>query len=75
MSKHSKAKLVILNLKQQAKELEIRYSDNGIGVDTSTGIEKNGLFITEKRIEAIGGSISFESEQGNGFKALIKIPN
>ena len=74
MSKHSKAKLVILNLKQQAKELEIRYSDNGIGVDTSTGIEKNGLFITEKRIEAIGGSISFESKQGNGFKAMIMIP-
>ena len=75
MSKHSKASLVTLNLKQRAKELEIRYSDDGIGIDTSTGFEKNGLFITEKRMEGIGGSISFESEQGNGFKVLIIIPN
>ncbi|MFD2826473.1 tetratricopeptide repeat protein [Leeuwenhoekiella polynyae] len=75
MSKHSQASLVTLNLMHHAKELEIRYSDNGVGIDTSKGFEKNGLFITEKRMEAIGGTITFESDQDKGFKSVIKIPN
>ncbi|MEH6656852.1 tetratricopeptide repeat protein [Leeuwenhoekiella marinoflava] len=75
MSKHSQASLVAINMKQQVKELEIRYSDNGVGIDTSKGFEKNGLLFTEKRIEAIGGTITFESDQDKGFKSVIKIPN
>ena len=75
MSKHSQASLITLNLKQHAKELEIRYTDNGVGVDTSKGFDKNGLFITEKRMEAIGGTITFESDQDKGFKSVIRIPN
>ncbi|RXG18371.1 hypothetical protein DSM03_1011053 [Leeuwenhoekiella aestuarii] len=75
MSKHSQASLVTLNLMHHAKELEIRYSDNGVGIDTSKGFEKNGLFITEKRMEAIGGTITFDSDQDKGFKSVIRIPN
>ena len=75
MSKHSKASLVTLNLKQFTKALEIQYSDNGVGIDTSKGFEKNGLLITEKRMDAIGGTIIFESDHGIGLKAVIRIPN
>ncbi|PHR86308.1 MAG: hypothetical protein COA80_19740 [Leeuwenhoekiella sp.] len=75
MSKHSRAGLVTLNLKQHPDKLEIRYSDNGVGVDAALGFEKNGLLITEKRMEAIGGTITFESDRGKGFKAVISIPN
>lgn len=75
MSKHSQASLVTLNLMHHAKELEIRYSDNGVGIDTSKGFEKNGLLFTEKRMEAIGGTITFESDQDKGFKSVIRIPN
>ena len=75
MSKHSQASLVTINLKQQVNELEIRYSDNGVGINTVKGFEKNGLLFTEKRMEAIGGTIIFESDHGKGFKSLIRIPN
>ena len=75
MTKHSQATTVTLNFRQDSENIEVRYSDNGIGVSKNKKIVKNGLQNTEKRIEAIGGTITFESEQGNGFKALILIPN
>ncbi len=75
MNKHSKASLVTLIFRQQTDALEVRYSDNGVGITTAKGFEKNGLLITEKRMEAAGGSINFESDQGEGFKSVISIPN
>ena len=50
------------------------YSDNGKGASHEALQLKNGLRITEKRIEAIGGSISFETEEQSGFTSHIKIP-
>lgn len=35
---------------------------------------KNGLRNTEKRIEAIGGTVIFDSIKGDGFRAHIAIP-
>ena len=75
MTKHSQATTVTLNFKQHAETLEVRYSDNGIGISKNTKFEKNGLRNTEKRIEAIGGTLNFESNHGQGFKALVIIPN
>ncbi|WP_290568174.1 tetratricopeptide repeat-containing sensor histidine kinase [Leeuwenhoekiella sp. UBA6783] len=74
MAKHSQATIVTLNFKKNSEGIEIRYSDNGVGVSQSKKIIKNGLLNTEKRIEAIGGTITFDSKQGDGFKALIKMP-
>ena len=75
MNKHSEASLVTLSFRQQTDALEVRYSDNGVGLTTAKGFEKNGLLITEKRMEAVGGTITFESDQGEGFKSVISIPN
>lgn len=74
MAKHSQATIVTLNFKKKSEGIEIRYSDNGVGVSQNEKIIKNGLLNTEKRIEAIGGTITFDSIQGDGFKALITMP-
>lgn len=74
MAKHSQATIVTLNFKKNSEGIEIRYSDNGVGVSQNEKIIKNGLLNTEKRIEAIGGTITFDSIQGDGFKALITMP-
>lgn len=74
MAKHSQATIVTLNFKTNSEGIEIRYSDNGVGVSQNEKIIKNGLLNTEKRIEAIGGTITFDSIQGDGFKALITMP-
>ena len=69
MNKHSKATRVTIALKTEGKENRITYTDNGVG---SKNIEKiNGLQNAQNRMQEVGGSFSFETSRGNGFKAII----
>ncbi|WP_053992127.1 tetratricopeptide repeat-containing sensor histidine kinase [Mangrovimonas sp. TPBH4] len=70
MRKHSKATYVVLKFKQNGKRFQIQYTDNGVGTELC---KKNGLQNTENRIKSIKGSITFETDNGAGFKALIRI--
>lgn len=70
MKKHSDATLVLLKFQQIGKKIEINYSDNGVGCDVK---KNNGLQNAENRIHSIQGTITFESEKNNGFKAKIII--
>lgn len=75
MQKHSSATLVSINFGQTKKKLRIDYEDNGVGATKEHIQNKNGLWITEKRIVTINGTINFDSDKGDGFRALIEIPN
>jgi tetratricopeptide (TPR) repeat protein len=75
MQKHSKASLVSVSFQQSKKHLEVQYTDNGIGASKEALHTKNGLWNTEKRIQAIGGSLIFDSEEGHGFEVRMIIPN
>lgn len=70
MTKHSEATVVVLNFDQKGKTIIIKYADNGKGCKIKS---KSGLRNAESRIEAINGTITFESESGKGFKATIII--
>ncbi|WP_299260023.1 tetratricopeptide repeat-containing sensor histidine kinase [uncultured Aquimarina sp.] len=74
MQKHSQADIVAIVFKNEKKKLIIKYSDNGVGIQKEAIKSKNGLRNTEKRIQAINGTIIFDSEKDKGFKAEIKIP-
>ncbi|MEP3211164.1 MAG: hypothetical protein ABJN95_18395 [Maribacter sp.] len=74
MARHSKANQTVILFKDQNKELFIYYEDDGIGASKEALLRKNGLQNTEKRIQAIGGSITFDTEDGKGFRAEIRIP-
>jgi len=73
MKKYSEANLVILNFESMSKLLEIKYSDNGKGIDTAK-FSKKGLQNAENRIEALKGTFTFDKEVGKGFRATIQIP-
>ncbi|WP_203256342.1 tetratricopeptide repeat-containing sensor histidine kinase [Hyunsoonleella ulvae] len=75
MVKHSKATVVKIMFKALPDGLQINYSDNGVGASKTAMYGKNGLRNTEKRIQAIGGTIIFETDRGKGFKVEIKTPN
>ncbi len=75
MRKYSKATTVTLNFKKTSAGLKIGYLDDGVGASVKELQLKNGLKITENRINAVGGTIIFDSEKGNGFKVEIQIPN
>ncbi|OMP30337.1 tetratricopeptide repeat-containing sensor histidine kinase [Mangrovimonas sp. DI 80] len=70
MRKHSKASYAVLKFEQKGKRIQIQYTDNGVGTELC---KKNGLRNTENRIKSIKGSITFETNNDAGFKALIRI--
>lgn len=67
MKKHSEAGIVVLSFSQE-NGITIAYKDNGKGANISKG---TGLQITENRMKAINGTITFESEPGKGFNATL----
>lgn len=73
MKKHSKASLVVIKFESDQKSIVINYTDNGIGCE-KTEVVKNGLLNMESRIQAVKGTIEFNTAPNNGFKAKIVIP-
>lgn len=62
--------LVAMVFSNNKNKLRIDYTYNGVGC----GFKKqNGLLNTENRIETLKGTINFESQKENGFKATINI--
>jgi len=73
MKKHSEANLVVIKFDSDQKSVLINYTDNGKGCEKSKMI-KNGLQNMESRIQAVKGTIDFDTEPGKGFKAKISMP-
>lgn len=73
MKKHSQANLVFITFKENLKNFEITYADNGIGANLNS-LEKNGLKNVENRIFSIKGTFNFDTHPEKGFKASIIIP-
>jgi signal transduction histidine kinase len=74
MKKHSQCSIVAISFKKTAPNLQIEYSDNGIGIPPTKIISKNGLQNVENRIASINGTINFDVSSGKGFKVSLSIP-
>jgi signal transduction histidine kinase/tetratricopeptide (TPR) repeat protein len=74
MKKHSHCSIVAISFKTTAQNINIEYSDNGVGIVQNEIILKNGLQNVESRIESIKGSISFDNTSGKGFKTNFSFP-
>lgn len=73
MKKHSDANLVVIKFESDPKSIVINYTDNGKGCEKTLMI-KNGLQNMETRIQAVKGTIDFDTEPGKGFRAKIAMP-
>lgn len=73
MRKHSQASLVVIGFEDKDKTIQIMYSDNGIGVSRELNLN-NGLKNVENRIQAVKGTITFETETDKGFKVRFSLP-
>ena len=73
MKKHSQANLVVIKFESDPKSILISYTDNGKGGEKTTMV-KNGLQYMENRIQAVKGTIDFDTEPDKGFKVKISIP-
>ncbi|MDA6072295.1 ATP-binding protein [Flavobacterium sp. AC] len=73
MKKHSNANLVVIKFESDQKSILINYTDNGKGSEITTMV-KNGLQNMENRIQAVKGTINFDTETDKGFRVKISIP-
>ncbi|SDX86863.1 tetratricopeptide repeat-containing sensor histidine kinase [Flavobacterium degerlachei] len=72
MKKHSQCSLVVVTFKKMEKNIMIEYADNGIGAQTEQINIKSGLLNVENRINAIGGTLTFDNVIQKGFKVRIE---
>ncbi|MBD8082119.1 tetratricopeptide repeat-containing sensor histidine kinase [Chryseobacterium caseinilyticum] len=73
MKKHSRADRVILQFKKVENNIEISYSDNGIGIQNKSFFKK-GLQNVVSRIENLNGDIIFDTETEKGLKINLSFP-
>ncbi|OMQ11899.1 ATP-binding protein [[Flexibacter] sp. ATCC 35103] len=73
MKKHSNANLVLIKFESDQKSILINYNDNGKGSE-KTKLIKNGLQNMENRMQAVKGTIDFDTEPDKGFRAKIAMP-
>lgn len=73
MKKHSQASKVILQFEQEANQLKIYYSDNGIGMSREKPFN-NGLTNTGNRMNGIKGTITFDTAVEKGLKIQLSFP-
>lgn len=73
MKKHSEADLVVTRFERTDNQININYSDNGIGIKNEK-IHKNGLRNTVNRTKVLGGRINFETETETGLKIELSLP-
>ena len=73
MDKHSHASDVVIKFEQVQQNVNIYYTDNGIGISGKVQ-PNNGLKNTGTRIVAIGGTITFDTNVEKGIKINISFP-
>lgn len=73
MGKHSQASDVVIKFEQAQEKINIHYTDNGIGILGELQ-PNNGLTNTGTRIDAIGGTITFDTKVEKGLKIQISFP-
>lgn len=72
MKKHSQCSLVVITFKKVEKNIMIEYADNGVGAAIEQINLKSGLLNVENRINAIGGTLTFDNAVQKGFKVRIE---
>lgn len=73
MKKHSGAHHVSLKFEYQDKQIQINYTDDGVGLPLHHKYG-NGLTNTENRIHHLGGRLSFDKTVAKGLKIQIMLP-
>lgn len=75
--KHATATHIMIDLRFQDNKIRVVYTDDGIGFDTNTILEKTtgmGLSNMHSRINSLNGSFDIQSEKDEGVIINLEIP-
>ncbi|MDB5089980.1 MAG: ATP-binding protein, partial [Mucilaginibacter sp.] len=73
MKKHSQATVVSVSFERTGKDLQIFYTDNGIGFPEPIPYG-HGLKNTGNRMEKLGGTINFANGSPKGARIHLTLP-
>jgi signal transduction histidine kinase/ligand-binding sensor domain-containing protein len=73
-AKYSQCSEIEIRLNYENKKLTVSISDNGKGFDVQKADSGNGLGNMTKRAEALHGSITIQSKEGNGTHIILLVP-
>lgn len=75
-AKHSRAKLVRIDLRGTPQEVALRIEDDGVGFDVEDAklAQGIGLISMRERIALAGGDFAVSSQQGHGTHLSVRIP-
>ena len=73
--KHSGSREVQVSLRGDAREIELRVSDSGVGFDHAA-LSRHGLGLTSmtERLKLVAGRLSIESKPGGGTTVRAQVP-
>ncbi len=71
--KYAEPKNISIDTRIHAGKFMLHITDDGNGFDTAQENDRNGLKNMQARMEEIGGSISFTSQQGKGTQIMIQL--
>ena len=75
---HAHARSILVNLKFDAKRVQLSVRDNGLGFDyqnPQNGVGKHfGLVGMQERAEQIGGTLKIDSRANEGTEVLVDVP-
>jgi len=69
--KHANAKTVVISLKQDARTLQLRIKDDGVGFDTSQKRKGIGLKNIFSRAELLKGNVIINSSPNKGCELIV----
>jgi signal transduction histidine kinase len=72
--KHAGATLVHILLRQTPQQIMLVFEDNGKGFDVTLNRTGIGMVSITSRVRYLNGEISFDSDDGAGTTAIVKIP-
>ncbi len=73
--KHAKATQASVDIKVEKKQIDIRVSDNGIGIQNCENSKPGiGLASIRSKIKLLNGDMHIDSETGQGTTVTVKIP-
>lgn len=71
--KHSKAESIEFSIESVENELQLKYADNGIGMDVSDSSRGMGMLNIESRFSAIQAESNVITTPGQGFKLIARL--
>jgi signal transduction histidine kinase len=76
ITRHAKATRVDVSLSKTDGEIELKVSDNGVGIEEAqmNNFKSLGLLGIQERADFLGGKVEIKGEKGLGTSVTLRIP-